>query len=297
MRKRKDEAGMKKSTKILIGLLVILLVFFVLFLNRENLILGIKGKNGKGIFAKPNSSKLAGFTYTFIGTLGGPGYIYNIEDNRFTYELRHDRDERYAGYFVEVDDELLAKIKALYVEAKSYRWDGYDKRAMNVLDGAGFSLSFRFEDGQTCAASGMNCAPKNYSRFREGMQELLRPLAEEIIERAEEISFTFKNEMREADVWIIHNTKENHETTLWGAATISKAARGTEYAVTVPKAKNNEYLLRMIDSQGMYYESGAIVLSDGDRVRVYSVGYETQLEIADSTGKILFKQTIFSAAL
>ena len=85
MRKRKDEAGMKKSTKILIGFLVILLVFFVLFLNRENLILGIKGKNGKGIFAKPNCSKLAGFTYTFIGTLGGPGYIYNIEVNRFTY--------------------------------------------------------------------------------------------------------------------------------------------------------------------------------------------------------------------
>ena len=48
------------------------------------------------------------------------------------------------------------------------------------------------------------------------------------------------------------------------------------------KAKNNGVCCVRLTAKG-WTQSGAIVLPDGDRVRVYSKGYETQLEIADST--------------
>lgn len=158
--------------------------FFGFSKNGHDDLLGIKGHDGIGDNGRPNSSSLVAFSYSYIGSVRGGSYTYAIEDNTFTYELMgHDE---YEGLTVSVDEELLGRLKDLYIEAESYKWDGYSKYATNVLDGDGFSISFRFEDGQSCSANGSNCKPKNYALFCGGMQGLLKPLADDIAEQGKQ---------------------------------------------------------------------------------------------------------------
>lgn len=145
---------------------------------------GLKGRDGIGDKGAPNSSELIGFRYSYNVSRSSGSYTYKIEDNQFTYELTgHDE---YAEMTEPVDEELLGKLKDLYIESESYKWDGYSKSATNVLDGNGFSVYFRFADGRTCSAGGSNCAPENYDRFCSGMEELLKPLADDIAERGKQ---------------------------------------------------------------------------------------------------------------
>lgn len=174
---------MKKALTIIIGVIIVIFSCFGCFRDKGDSF-GIKGRDGIGDKGKPNSGKLVEFSYSYIGSIGGGSYTYEIRDNKFSYELMgHDE---YEGMTVTADEGLLDKIKDLYIEAESYKWNGYSKSATKVLDGNGFSVYFRFEDGQTCSASGSNCTPKNYSQFSAGMEELLKPLADDIVERAKQ---------------------------------------------------------------------------------------------------------------
>ncbi len=111
------------------------------------------------------------------------------------------------------------------------------------------------------------------------------------------IRVAFRNEVREADAWILPNTEENRGLGIWGTATVAKAAPGREYTAEVTKSDAGEYVLHMIDTGGMYYGSGVIPLADGYTVTVSEEGFEILLEIADAAGGIVFKEYIFSAAL
>lgn len=113
----------------------------------------------------------------------------------------------------------------------------------------------------------------------------------------ETIRITFRNEGQEADVWIIPNTEENRKTTLWGTASVAKSTPGAEYTVNVTKSESDEYLLYMIDTEEMYYESGAITLLNDYKVTVSQMEENTQLVISDVTGKTVFKKFVFKAAL
>ncbi len=176
---------MRKSAKIALLIIVALVgVLIMAFSNRGNIgdyIRGIRGNSGIGNKGKANSTKLVAFSYSYIGSVGGGSYTYKVEDNQFSYESMYD--DKYAGLSVPVDEELLGKLKELYLEAEAYKWDGYSKSDMNVRDGHGFSVSFRFEDGGRCSADGSNCSPENFDSFRVGMQALLSPLAEDVFEQ------------------------------------------------------------------------------------------------------------------
>ena len=53
----------------------------------------------------------------------------------------------------------------------------------------------------------------------------------------------------------------------------------------------------MIDTEEMYYESGVITLLDDYKITVSQMEENTQLVIADVTGKTVFKKFVFKAAL
>lgn len=113
----------------------------------------------------------------------------------------------------------------------------------------------------------------------------------------ETIRFTFTNEIEQADVWIIPDTEENHKTSVWGTATVRGALPGTAYSVEAEKSENGEYLLRMIDTEGMYYESKAFSLADDFAVIIRSADWEAELEIIDAEGNTVFTGAVFAAAL
>lgn len=77
------------------------------------------------------------------------------------------------------------------------------------------------------------------------------------------IEISISNQVAEADIWVIPDTEENRKSSVWGSATLSKAdTQGTQSnSVQIP-AGTGRYLIRMIDTDGMYYAADDIVLAD-----------------------------------
>lgn len=64
----------------------------------------------------------------------------------------------------EVDEGALEEFEKLVNEYQLWKWDGFNEYAKDILDGAGFSMSFETEDGKRISAHGSNSFPKNYSQ-------------------------------------------------------------------------------------------------------------------------------------
>ena len=79
----------------------------------------------------------------------------------------------------------------------------------------------------------------------------------------------FVNSVNQADVWIINNTEENRKTSTWGTASIKDAEQEKDYSVTLEKNSDDTYLFRMIDVDGIYYESNAITLKEGYSLLIF----------------------------
>ncbi|MBQ7625383.1 MAG: hypothetical protein IJS65_08940 [Clostridia bacterium] len=100
---------------------------------------------------------------------------------------------------------------------------------------------------------------------KKGKPEKTEPEKEPEIVR----TVTFINRVENTDVWILPQTKENLDTTLWGKATAGKVAKDEERAVglTAP-GDGDKYIFRMIDEDEMYYEANGLILPDGCRVEI-----------------------------
>ena len=113
------------------------------------------------------------------------------------------------------------------------------------------------------------------------------------------ITISYVNEISTADVWIIADIEENHKTSLWGTATLKDAEPEKEYSADIEKSADDHYLLRMIDKDELYYESGSFELRDGYSLLV-SEGESFQsphIVIYDDNGENSEELTIFRAAL
>ena len=85
----------------------------------------------------------------------------------------------------------------------------------------------------------------------------------------ETIKVGFVNSVNQADVWIINNIEENRKTSTWGTASIKDAEQEKDYSVTLEKNSDDTYLFRMIDVDGIYYESNAITLKEGYSLLIF----------------------------
>ena len=100
------------------------------------------------------------------------------------------------------------------------------------------------------------------------------------------ISVTFVNEVKEADIWILPQTEENLNTSLWGTPTFSKMKAGDSRKGAVSFADSGRYILRIIDTDSGYYSANDLVLGD-DLTVVFSTSdtkYEATVVILDENG-------------
>ena len=113
------------------------------------------------------------------------------------------------------------------------------------------------------------------------------------------ITISYVNEISAADVWIIADIEENHKTSLWGTATLKDAEPEKEYTVGIEKSEDDHYLLRMIDEDELYYESGSFELKDSYSLLVCEGDSfsEPHIIIYDDKGEKAEELTIFRAAL
>ena len=111
---------------------------------------------------------------------------------------------------------------------------------------------------------------------------------------------TVINEIREANIWILPDTQANRKTTLWGAATLPKLElNGTGKVDYAKLGRGEAYLIRIIDSEGIYYSADGVKIGSGYTLRLMN-GDEplsAVLEVTDSEGKAAGEYSLFAGKL
>lgn len=116
------------------------------------------------------------------------------------------------------------------------------------------------------------------------------------------IKVTFEDEVQTGSVWIIHDTENNRNTSVWGTEMIKADGLFSDFSALIPKSTDNKYLFRMIDDDGVYYDADIPELSDGGKLRLYRsdeiIGdSDVHLDIIDENGDVIRECPMFYAAL
>lgn len=113
------------------------------------------------------------------------------------------------------------------------------------------------------------------------------------------INVAFTDEVEPASVWIIRDTQENRKTSIWGTAMLKPEELGKEYDFSIPLSEDDKYLFRMIDDDGMYYETDIPELHDGWKLKLYygESNTDVRLDIHDDKGELMDEESVFNAAL
>lgn len=110
---------------------------------------------------------------------------------------------------------------------------------------------------------------------------------------------TFINEVKDADVWILSDTKENKKTTVWGKATVSKIKTGESRETLLPDAGDNGlYIFRMIDTESFFYSADGIKLEPDNTLKIKeNDSHSVVLEVSDENGDLKNTYKVFKARL
>ena len=111
---------------------------------------------------------------------------------------------------------------------------------------------------------------------------------------------TFINGVKEADVWILPATEENLKTTLWGTATIAKLKTDEAHRLSLQALGGpGDYIIRMIDTEGMYYASDRIPLEEGYSLQIKKDDQPMSvvLEVMNADGVLVETYSVFAARL
>lgn len=115
-----------------------------------------------------------------------------------------------------------------------------------------------------------------------------------------EILVTFENEVAEADIWIIPQTGENLETSLWGTATVGKLGAGETAEVRLTQYDEAQaWLVHIIDENHAYYSAQDVRLADGFRIvfRTEDTAFESVIEVLDRDGSAVSRAEAFQGML
>ena len=108
-----------------------------------------------------------------------------------------------------------------------------------------------------------------------------------------------ENDIQPAQVWILSDTEDNRHTSVWGTAMINAEELEKEYHFGIPTSADYKYLFRMIDKDGIYYETDIPELQNNWKLKIYAVSSETDihLEIFNENGELVHDCAVFNAAL
>ncbi len=111
------------------------------------------------------------------------------------------------------------------------------------------------------------------------------------------VDVTFVNEVEKADIWILPQTEENLNTSLWGTATIAGLGAGEQAEVSVTGSYETElFILRIIDDDHAFYSVNDLLLLDGYTLvfKTENARTEAVIEILDESGNVVSSQEAFT---
>lgn len=120
------------------------------------------------------SSGIASFSYSHSGSSTSEFYFYEVARDEESGEMvvYYDLYCGYAEYTLPADEELMKGLSAIIDEHNLHKWDGFNRTNSLVLDGTGFGLGVRFDDGSGISASGNNSFPDGHYDASQAINDL-----------------------------------------------------------------------------------------------------------------------------
>lgn len=193
------------------------------------------------------NSRIKSFEFRHIGTIGGDSHTYTVLADGDTATFKAE------GMLYGTDQPMTCGLSAEELdslnricEANDVRsWNGFYRINSEVLDGSGFSLEIKYDDGTSVYAHGMNSTPSEYDKFSEQMYRLLRPKADALmaVERLRLIKEGESGQLRSANI-VFFNEDDNADT----------------YSVTITRESGDKgHVIARINSvSGRYFAGGKI---------------------------------------
>ena len=277
----------KKAVLGVVLALIVLIALFMLYMHFRTYTVGKDPKFSEITRVYCMSSMYSseyGYCYDQYSIVNRSSRYY-AETNLFD----RDKGEQVETSVYITEDEYLATLKL--IEGSKYaRKDAPNKDRMDgYMDEMNQSADMFFDH--------MPDGPYELRLSSDSRNAFIGRIKEFMVDT---ITVGFVNEVEPADVWILENTEANLKTSLWGKASLPKAKLENEYAVTVRKDSGNSYLLRIIDTDEIYYAADDITLKDGYSLIIYRSDGEFQeiiLSVYDEAGEKIADYSVFNAAL
>ncbi len=122
------------------------------------------------------------FSYS-TGTYMNSGNSYSAvlrDDGVVEVKVRQDGQAEENVPVIETDRTFLEKIDQIIEKNNVAKWNGYHLSARDVLDGDGFTLSIKMDNGQKISAGSYMAWPDGYGAFKGEMDTLFIDLYESI---------------------------------------------------------------------------------------------------------------------
>lgn len=113
-------------------------------------------------------------------------------------------------------------------------------------------------------------------------------------------AITIVNEVADADIWVLPETEENLNTTVWGTATVAKLGKGNTREFGLRDTFVSDlWMIRIIDDGHALYSAGGLVLSEGYRIvfRTEGTKADSVIEVLDAEGTVLYSEPAFTGVL
>lgn len=110
------------------------------------------------------------------------------------------------------------------------------------------------------------------------------------------VTVTFVNDVYDADIWILPQTEENLETSLWGTATIGKLSKGAKADIAISDiAEDDMYIVRIIDTNQAFYSANDLLLEDGYTIHFATEDrpYDSTIDVLDREGNMISSEHAF----
>ena len=279
-----------KKMKVVLGVvlsLVVLIALFMVYLHFRTYTVGknLKYSDITRVYCMSSMhSSDFGYCYDQYSVIDRSGFYYAQSDL-----FDKDSGEQVVTTIHITEEEYLDTLK-LIEGSKYMREDASNKDRMDgYMDELNQSADMWFEhmpDGPYELRMSSDARKAFIGRVKEFMDST--------------ITVSFVNEVVPGGVWILENTQENRKASVWGTASIEKAKLEEEYSVTTREDESGSYLLRMIDTDQIYYSADDIPLKDGYSMVLYKSDDEFEdimLAVYDETGEEILNCRVFNAAL
>lgn len=122
---------------------------------------------------------------------------------------------------------------------------------------------------------------------------------EQNMEKTAAKTVVFTNNIQDASIWILPETKENLETSLWGTATAADVKTGESRSVGIGEPSDGgTYIFRMIDTDEVFYSADGLTLEDGWTLQISGDDlHSVTVVVTDANGETIGAYEVFVAKL